>query len=82
MTPELSGAVMMVSADAFEDEASRQSYFRAEIALDPQETAKLGAVQVLPGMPVEVMLATGSRSAMSYLMKPVTDYFARAFRES
>ncbi len=81
-TPELRGRVTLVSADAFEDKASGQSYFRAEVALDPAERARLGAAQVLPGMPVEVMLATGSRSALSYLMKPVTDYFARAFRET
>jgi HlyD family secretion protein len=61
---------------------ARDPDFRAEVALDPAERARLGAAQVLPGMPVEVMLATGSRSALSYLMKPVTDYFARAFRET
>lgn len=81
-TPELTGRVTLVSADSFEDEESRQSYFRAEVTIDPEEMYKLGAVQVLPGMPVEVMLTTGARPAMTYLLKPVTDYFARAFRET
>ncbi|MFT3688403.1 HlyD family type I secretion periplasmic adaptor subunit [Paenirhodobacter sp.] len=81
-TPEVTGHVTLVSADAFEDRQTGQSYFRAEVALDPGELARLGDVTVLPGMPVEVMLMTGARPAVSYLLKPVTDYFARAFRES
>lgn len=81
-TPELTGRVTLVSADSFEDAETRQSYFRAEVTIDPEEMRKLGAAQVLPGMPVEVMLTTGARPAMTYLLKPVTDYFARAFRET
>lgn len=81
-TPEVAGHVTLVSADAFEDQQTGQSYFRTEVALDPGEVERLGAVQVLPGMQVEVMLSTGSRSALSYLLKPLTDYFARAFRET
>lgn len=81
-TPELTGHVTLVSADAFDDQQTGQSYFRAEIALDPGQIERLGEVQVIPGMPVEAMLSTGARPAISYLMKPVTDYFARAFRES
>ena len=42
----------MLSVDAFEDPQTRQSYFRAEIALDPAGLDRLGGVQVLPGMPV------------------------------
>lgn len=81
-TPELRGHVTLVSADAFEDAQTGQGYFRAEVAIDPDELRRLGDVQVLPGMQVEVMLSTGSRTALSYLLKPVSDYFSRAFRES
>ncbi|GLT08886.1 HlyD family type I secretion periplasmic adaptor subunit [Sulfitobacter sp. PR48] len=82
-TPELVGQVMQISADAIEDEATGQSYFRAEIALNPGEMDKLpeGTI-LLPGMPVEAFIRTGERSPMAYLVKPVADYFARAFRES
>ena len=34
-----------------------------------------------PGMPVEVHLRTGERSPLSYLVKPLTDYFSRSLRE-
>ena len=36
---------------------------------------------LLPGMPVEVFIRTGDRSALSYLVKPMSDYFTRAFRD-
>ncbi|MFG6518093.1 HlyD family type I secretion periplasmic adaptor subunit [Sulfitobacter sp. 1A13496] len=82
-TPELVGKVLQVSADSIEDDATGQSYYRAEIALNPGETDKLeeGTI-LLPGMPVEAFIRTGERSPMAYLLKPMADYFARAFRES
>jgi len=82
-TPELVGRVLQVSADAIEDEATGQPYYRAEIALNPGETEKLAEGTILlPGMPVEAFIRTGERSPMAYLLKPMADYFARAFRES
>lgn len=82
-TPELVGQVLQVSADAIEDEATSQAYYRAEIALNPGEIDKLAEGTILlPGMPVEAFIRTGKRSPMAYLIKPMADYFARAFRES
>ncbi|MCT8159110.1 HlyD family type I secretion periplasmic adaptor subunit [Pseudoruegeria sp. SHC-113] len=82
-TPELIGKVVRVSPDAFIDEASRQSYYLSEIILLDGEMSKLpeGAVLV-PGMPVESYLRTSDRTPMAYLVKPLADYFNRAFRES
>ena len=82
-TPELVGQVMLVSADAFEDESGGISYYRAEITLNPGETEKLEDNQILiPGMPVEAFIRTADRSPLAYLIKPMADYFNRAFRES
>lgn len=83
LTPELVGQVTQVSADALEDPNTGISFFRAEIALNPGEVAKLpeGAI-LLPGMPVEAFIRTGDRSPMAYLIKPMTDYLVRALRES
>ncbi|WP_299143651.1 HlyD family type I secretion periplasmic adaptor subunit [uncultured Tateyamaria sp.] len=82
-TPELVGEVALVSADAFEDEAIGASYYRAEIVLNPGEQDKLAEGQVLiPGMPVEAFIRTADRSPLAYLIKPLADYFNRAFRES
>ncbi|MEL7091510.1 MAG: HlyD family type I secretion periplasmic adaptor subunit [Pseudomonadota bacterium] len=82
-TPELVGEVALVSADAFEDETVGASFYRAEIVLKPGEQDRLSGGQVLiPGMPVEAFIRTADRSPLTYLVKPMLDYFNRAFRES
>lgn len=82
-TPELTGSVTVVSADAFQDEDSPVPYYRAEVQLLEGELERLPAdVTLIPGMPVEALARTADRSPMDYLLKPLTDYFARAFRES
>lgn len=82
-TPELYGEVIQISADSFEDEATGQSYYRAEIVLNPGELDKLPDGTVLiPGMPVEAFIRTGDRTPLAFLVKPMADYFTRAFRES
>jgi HlyD family secretion protein len=43
--------------------------------------ARLGEVKLVPGMPVDAFIQTGDRTVVSYLMKPITDHFQRAFRE-
>lgn len=81
-TPELMGHVTTVSADALTDQRSQASYYRAEIVLDAGEMAKLTDQTLLPGMPVEAFIQTGARTPMAYLLKPFTDYFNLAFRET
>ena len=72
----------VVSADAFTDQATLTSFYRAEIVLEDGELARLNGQALLPGMPVEAFIQTEARSPLSYLVKPFTDDFARAFRES
>lgn len=82
-TPEMFGKVIQLSADAFTNQATQASFYRAEIVLNPGELDKLPAGRVLiPGMPVESFIRTEDRSPLAYLTKPLTDYFARALRES
>ena len=81
-TPELFGQVRQISADALTDEVSRSAFYRAEIVLDEGEMAKLGGRAIIPGMPVEVFIRTGERTPLAYLLKPLSEYFNRAFRES
>ncbi len=81
-TPELNGRVAVVSADALIDERSQAPYYRAEIVLDPGEIDKLSGQTLIPGMPVEAFIQTEARTPLAYLVKPFTDYFNRAFRES
>jgi len=80
-TPELLGTVTKLSADSFVDDATRASYYKAEIQPLPHEMDKLKGLKVLPGMPVEAYIRTNDRTPLSYLVKPMADYFRRAFRE-
>ena len=82
-TPELFGTVARLSPDAFVDDATQASYYRAEIELSEDQVARLPEGTVLvPGMPVEAYIRTTDRSPMAYLVKPLTDYFVKAFRET
>jgi len=82
-TPELTGSVIQVSADAFQDQASGRSFYRAEIVLDEGQMDRLPEGTVLiPGMPVQAFVRTADRSPLAYLVKPLADYFTKAFRET
>ena len=80
-TPEVDGKVLKVSADAIVEQQTQMRYYLAEISITQEARDKLGAVEILPGMPVESYIRTGDRSPLVYLTKPLTDYFAKAFRE-
>lgn len=81
-TPQLRGRVERVSADAFQNQQTGQSFYRAEILLEPGERERLGDLALVPGMPVEAFIQTDQRTPLAYLLKPFTDYFSRAFRET
>ena len=82
VTPEIFGQVIQISADAITEEATQSAYYRADVTINPGELAKLAGLKLLPGMPAEVFIRTGNRSPLAYLVKPFSDYFNRAFRES
>lgn len=80
-TPELGGRVIHVSADTTLDPKTGQTYYLARLEIS--DTSRLAGtdVKIMPGMPIEVFIVTGDRTAMSYLLKPLTDQMNRAFRE-
>jgi len=80
-TPQIFGTVTKLSADVFTDQVSGLSYYQVELAPKAGEMDKLSNLELLPGMPVDAFLKTDERSAFTYLIKPVSDYFNRAFRE-
>ena len=80
-TPMVAGLVTRVSADRFEDERTGMPFYLARVEVDSDELAALEDVKLHPGMPVEVMIATGERPALDYLLSPITDSIHRAFRE-
>ena len=80
-TPETEGVVSMISADVTRDQHTNEVYYVVRIAPDPRDLKKLGALSLVPGMPVEAFIRTGDRRVISYLMKPLTDQIMRAFRD-
>jgi HlyD family secretion protein len=80
-TPEFRGEVSYVAADLTKDQQQNQAWFVARIRLESDELhAALGA-RLVPGMPAEVHLQTGDRTALSYFLKPLSDQVSRAFKE-
>ncbi|WP_434986244.1 HlyD family type I secretion periplasmic adaptor subunit [Vreelandella zhaodongensis] len=82
LTDSVDGEVIHVSADSFEDEATGQQYYRARVRVTDQgQESMTEQMQLLSGMPAEVMIRTGERTFASYIAKPITDMLARAIRE-
>lgn len=81
-TPEIFGKVANISPDVFTDERSGISYYSADLRPDPGELEKLAGQELIPGMPVEAFIKTEARTPFNYLIKPLADYFNRAFREN
>lgn len=83
--PMLEGTVRTISADRLKDEKSGVSYFIAEVEVAPSELNKVRAVlgqgQLRPGLPVEAVLAARKRTALQYLLEPLTANFWRSLRE-
>jgi HlyD family secretion protein len=80
-TPELEGVVTLVSADILRDPQLSTAYYDVRVGLPPEQVARLGALQLVPGMPAEIFLITQNRTMLSYLFKPIADQLARMFRE-
>jgi HlyD family secretion protein len=80
-TPELIGTVVRISADVSEDTKSGARFYTIRLNVSPEEVARLSAVRLVPGMPVEALIQTSPRTVMSYLIKPLHDQLSRAFRE-
>jgi len=81
VTPQLIGQVSYVSPDTTKDQQSGTSYFTVRIMLPEEERRRLAGLQLSSGMPAEVFMQTGSRTMLSYLLKPILDQFQRAFVE-
>ena len=81
VTPQLTGTVSLVSANTSLDQQTNAPYFTVRIVLPDDERRRLGGLQLVPGMPAEVFMQTGSRTMLNYLLKPITEQMNRAFVE-
>lgn len=80
-TPEFEGKVVLVSPDITQDPRNGAQYYTVRLAMSPGQDVRLEGRKLVAGMPVEAFIHTGTRSVMSYLVKPLVDQAARAFRE-
>lgn len=72
-TPHIPGIVTGVSADRAIDERNGQAYYKVRAAVAPEGKKDVAKLAVRPGMPVELLVKTGERTMMNYLLKPVID---------
>jgi HlyD family secretion protein len=80
-TPQIRGTVSYVSADIGQDKQTNSSSYTVRVTLPEDERRHLNGQQLVPGMPAEVFVQTGSRSMMSYVFEPINDQMRRAFVE-
>jgi HlyD family secretion protein len=80
-TPELRGTLTRISADLTKEPQTNQAYYLIRVTLPDTEVRRLGELRLVPGMPAEVFVRTGERTPLQYLLKPLREQIARAFRE-
>ncbi|MFK4768306.1 HlyD family type I secretion periplasmic adaptor subunit [Rhizobium sp. ZW T2_16] len=81
-TSEIEGRVESLSPDVSVNEQTGETWYSARIAISPQERAKLGELALIPGMPVEAYIKAEPRTALAYIIKPISDQMERAMREN
>jgi HlyD family secretion protein len=80
-TPELTGKVSRISADTSRDQQTGATFYTIRVTLPAAEFARLGQSRVSAGMQAEVFVRTEDRTPFEYIVKPLKDQIARAFRE-
>ena len=65
--------ISYVSADLSHDPQSETSYYTVRVTLPEEEHRRLAGLRLVSGMPAEIFVQTGSRTMLSYLLKPITD---------
>ena len=81
LVPKTVGKLIGLSADKIVDERTGQPYYNAKIELTPESYVKLGDMELLPGMPADVLINTGERTVFEYLMQPISNAWAKAMIE-
>jgi len=80
--PRVAGVVRSVSADRLIDDTTNQPYYLASVEVESAELERIGlGVDLVPGMPADVLIVTGKRTMAKYLFQPFLDAIWRTFRE-
>lgn len=81
VVPTIFGSVISISADSFIDEYTGIPYYTARIEVNPESMEELGDLALIPGMPAEAFISSGSRTLLQYLFKPLSNSIARSLIE-
>src|SRR5262245_10198042 len=81
ITPVVQGEVTNVSADRLTDSKTNNPYYVALIRVDEDELKSIPNAKLYPGMPAQVTIQTIERSALDYLIGPLSMSFSKAFRQ-
>lgn len=80
-TPELTGTVTRISADTSRDQQTGAAFYTIRVTVQPAEFARLAPHRVTAGMLADVFVRTEDRTPLEYIIKPLKDQIAKAFRE-
>jgi HlyD family secretion protein len=79
--PPVDGVLTYVSADRQIDKETARAYYIARVRISETSLHELPEVEIMPGMPAEVLIRTGQFTVAHYMLRPLLDSFNRAFRE-
>jgi HlyD family type I secretion membrane fusion protein len=80
--PLIHGRLRSISADAITDDRTGTSFFLAKVEVLTEDIARLEGIELIPGMPAEVMVLDGERSLFEYLLSPVLNSGRRSLLEN
>ena len=77
----ISGRLVNLSADTIVDEISGEPFYEGKVELEKADIGLLGGERLVPGMPAEVLIKTGTRTLLSYLVSPLSRMFEASLTE-
>jgi protease secretion system membrane fusion protein len=81
------GKIVSLSTDAVPETnptspmSAQNTFYLARVEITPEGMKTLGHHVMQPGMPTEVLIKTGERSMLKYLLSPLTKRIASALKE-
>jgi protease secretion system membrane fusion protein len=84
LTPVIPGKLVSINPDKESDpqqQGKDKEFYLGRVVADKSALEKLGNAKIQPGMPVNVVVKVGERTVLSYIIKPLADRYAMAFKE-
>jgi HlyD family type I secretion membrane fusion protein len=79
--PAIFGNLTTVSRDRLIDDRTKQAYFAGTIEIDDHMLPDDVRARLIAGLPAEIVVSAGERTALDYLLAPFLDALGRAFHE-